>query len=216
MKLAAVLALVLGLALPAQAGAASCRPAGEGRPLATIIVIWGPDGAERHCEWFARQGYRARILPDLPDNWRDAWRKMVRFSRRAPKPRYAYGWSRAGSVAELLALRGIVDGAIAVGAPSDLTRWWNQFPEYWESEGMTMEERRRRSPLYNVPDHPVPLLLAHSRDDGAVPFWHSRELHRKTEGSKLVALRGDHTDDVAGVRRASLRFLRAQRQRTRK
>jgi Prolyl oligopeptidase family len=205
-KLAALAAVSIGLLAPAAAQAKSCGPVPE-RPPATVIVIWGPDGAEKHCEWFLRHGYRARVMPDVPPDWGEAWRELVRVSRAARRPRYVYGWSRAGSVAELLALRGVVDGAIAVGAPSDLTRWWNQYPEYWESTGMTMEERRERSPLFNVPRERVRLLLAHATGDQAVPFWHSRKLHRKVKGSRLVRLAGDHTDDIRGVRGASLRFL---------
>ena len=207
MRRAVVLTLLLCLVAPAAPGAKTCRP--EEKPLATVIVLWGPEGVEQHCSWFASRGYRAKILPEVPPNWKAAWREMRRFARESPKPRYAYGWSRAGTIAELMAFRGLVEGAISVGAPSDLTRWWNEYPEYWENEGLTMEERRERSPLYNVPPDPVDLLLAHSPDDQAVPYWHSRRLHRRTRGSELVTLHGNHNDDTAGVRRASLRFLRA-------
>ena len=182
----------------------------------TVMVVWGPEGTARHCAWFRNAGYRVRTMPEIPDKWKAAWRFIVEQANRGPSPHFAYGWSRAGSLAEMLALKGKVDGAIAVAAPSDLTRWWNEFPEYWQQSNMTMQDRHDRSPLFNVPDHPVSLLLLHSPKDDAVPFWHSRKLHRRVEGSKLVRLDGNHTDHIRDVRRPSLQFLADQLTRVRK
>ena len=207
MARALIAALVALAAIPASANAQLCAP--PTKPRASVAIIWSPWGTEKECEWFAQQGYRARVLK-LPgdDDWRHVWRDAVELMERMPWPRYAYGWSRAGSVAELLALRRHANGAIAVGAPTDLTKWWNQFPDYWERTGMTMEERRAWSPLYNVDQRrPLPMLLAHSHEDTAVPFWHSRKLHKKLRFSELVELKGEHTDDIRGVHRETRRFL---------
>jgi pimeloyl-ACP methyl ester carboxylesterase len=200
------LALAALLSLTPAAQAQTCEPAGH--PRATVLVIWSPWGSQHECDWFARRGYRAVLVNGTPGvSWTEDWDELLAKARAAPRPRYAYGWSHAGTVAELLALRGEVDGAIATGAPSDLTRW-APVADFWEGQGVSAEERRRLSPLYHVPgDRRVPLLLVHSTQDEIVPFWHSRRLHRRVPGSELVRLHRHHGLGVERVHWAATRFL---------
>jgi hypothetical protein len=71
------------------------------------------------------------------------------------------------------------DGAVAVGAPTDLVRWspggpvagreWNSPRAYWRDVGATLRERRAASPLRLGGHGSAPLLLFHSRVDEVVP-----------------------------------------------
>lgn len=217
--------------LPAAASTAGSRdrdlacPA-EGSPRAVLVYLHAGaflfgaenDDLRRLCAPFARGGYQT-IAVDYPT--RDpadmaaafSFERVLRHVRRAVKrasraglPVVAYGDSMGGTLVEHLAVRGNVDAAVAVGAPSDLLSWASGNRDYWSYLGMSRDDRRRASPLRRIGTHPSPLLLLHSPADEVVPLEQSRRLADALPTAKLIRLAGRHLEDRAAIR-IGLRWL---------
>ena len=224
---AAVLALALACATaPGADGAAwspVCHPPPPTATRATAILILGggflePGWADMHiCRDLARHGFRTvnlvYPLHDLPGAVHLARSRARRAQQGTRRPVFAVGLSVGGTLAELLAVRGEVDAAVAVAAPSDLLHWAPggdatvalERPDaaaYWRDVGASRAERRAASPLRHVGAHPAPLLLFHSRTDEVVPFAQSLALRRRVATSRLRLLRGRHLESQAWRRPA--------------
>jgi alpha-beta hydrolase superfamily lysophospholipase len=81
-------------------------------------------------------------------------RRAVRCATRTGLPVVAYGDSVGGTLVEHLAVRGSVEAAVAVGAPSDLLTWASGNRVYWRLLGMSRADRRRASPLNRISANP--------------------------------------------------------------
>jgi acetyl esterase/lipase len=200
-------------------------------PRAALVYLHGgaflvggtDDWLREHCEPFARAGflttavdYPIRELGPSPSrfSYRRALRRVLRAVRRlraTDLPVFAYGESAGGNLAEMLAVRGHVAGAVAVAAPADLLTWAADNRVYWRFLGMSRAERRRSSPLYRIGPRPRPLLLLHSPSDDVVPLGQSRRLARALPNAKLIHLSGGHLEDPGAVR-VALRWLRRRTQ----
>lgn len=205
----------------ARARSPVCKPPQRAAVKADAIVILGggfvvPGWTDTSiCRALARRGFRAvnlvYPLHDLPGAVR-ATRSAARRARRSRRPVVAVGLSAGGTLAELLAVRGEVDAAVAVAAPSDLLHWspggaaaareWPNSAAYWRDVGASRAQRRAASPLRNVGPRPAPLLLFHSPADEVVPFAQSRALRRRVPTSRLRLLRGRHLQSQAWRRPA--------------
>ncbi len=225
----ATAACCVGLVAAAPARAAgdpspSCDP--PETPIANVVVIQGggfvwPGWADLSlCRTLARRGFRAvnlvYPLHDLPGAVRATLRE-VRRERRSGRRVFAVGLSAGGTLAELAAVEGKVDGAVAVAAPTDLLTWapggpvagqhWSSPAAYWRDVGATRAQRRAASPLRRAAGHAAPLLLFHSSDDEVVPIAQARALAKHVPGARLRDLRGRHLQSQA-FRRPALRWLR--------
>ena len=133
------------------------------------------------CRRMEGGGFRV-VAVAYPPNTRLALARVRRLAvaeRRRGRRVFAYGESAGGTYAEMLALAGRVDAAVAVAAPSDLLEWEAGNLEYWQGlMRMTPAQRRAASPMYHLSAAAAPLLLVHSRDDRTVGFAHSLQLHR--------------------------------------
>jgi dipeptidyl aminopeptidase/acylaminoacyl peptidase len=223
---------VLGLlALPAPVVALRSRdrdlacPADRPPRAALVYVhpgafLFGAADADlrRFCAPFARRGYET-VAVDYPT--RDPAdtagafsferalrhvRRAVQHASRAGLPVVAYGESVGGTLVERLAVRGSVDAAVAVAAPSDLLSWASGNRDYWSYLGMSRGDRRRASPLSHIGAHPSSLLLLHSPADEVVPLDQSRRLADALPTAKLIRLAGRHLEDRAAMR-IGLRWL---------
>ena len=176
-----------------------------------------------HCEPFARAGYLTTAV-DYPIrelgpeasrfSYRRALRRVLRAVRRLTEkdlPVFAYGESAGGNLAEMLAVRDRVAGAVAVAAPADLLTWASDNRAYWSFLGMSRAERRRSSPLYRIGPRARPLLLLHSPSDDVVPLDQSRRLARALPHAKLIHLSGVHLEDPRAAP-VALRWLRRRTQ----
>jgi hypothetical protein len=222
----AVTVIVTALAGARAAGAANpiCRP--HGQAIASVIVIHGggfvwPGWADLSlCRTLARSGFRAvnlvYPLHDLPGAVRATMRAAGRERKRAGRV-FAVGLSVGGTLAELAAVEGKVDGAVAVGAPTDLLHWapggplagrqWSDSAAYWRDVGATRAERRAASPIYAAGGRAAPLLLFHSTDDEVVPIAQARALVKHVPTARLRRLHGRHLKSQA-YRRPALGWLR--------
>jgi acetyl esterase/lipase len=219
---------VLGAAPSQAAGASSpvCKP--HGAPKATVIVILGggfvwPGWADTTvCRALAKRGFRAinlvYPLHDLPGAVR-ATTRAARTARRRKLPVFAFGLSAGGTLAELAAVTGRVDAAVALAAPTDLLHWapggpiagqqWDSPAAYWRDVGATRAQRRAASPLRRVSKRAAPLLLFHSSEDEVVPIAQARALvHRlrHVKRARLRVLRGKHLQSQA-FRSPAFRWL---------
>jgi fermentation-respiration switch protein FrsA (DUF1100 family) len=128
----------------------------------------------------------------------------------ADRPVFAYGESAGGTLAEMLALRGLVPAAVAVGGISDLTSWREENEPYWDAIGLpTVADRQTASPLHQHTPRRGRLLLLHSLDDETVPFEQSARLAQRFSSTvTLGVLRGPHLTDPHATARA-IAWLRA-------
>lgn len=172
----------------------------------------------RFCAPFARRGYHT-IAVDYPiqepadspgefsfERALRHLRRAVRCATRTGLPVVAYGDSVGGTLVEHLAVRGSVEAAVAVGAPSDLLTWASGNRVYWRLLGMSRADRRRASPLNRISANPSPLLLLHSPADDVVSFDQSRRLAQALRTAKLIRLAGGHLEDPA-ANRIGLRWI---------
>jgi acetyl esterase/lipase len=225
---AAVLAVAgLLFAAPARAAAPkspTCAP--RGAPLATVIVIQGggfvwPGWADMGvCRALARRGFRAvnlvYPLHNLPGAVRVTMREVSK-ARRRKLPVFAFGLSAGGTLAELAAVTGRVDAAVALAAPTDLLHWapggpvarrqWRNPRAYWRDVGANRAQRRAASPYRRVTARAAPLLLFHSPKDEVVPIGQARKLVRRADTARLRLLRGKHLQSQA-FRKPAFKWLR--------
>lgn len=165
---------------------------------------------------YVRAGYNVRSLAYPLNDYRGAVRysrKAALAARRRGRKVFAVGESAGGTLATDLALRGIVNGAVAVGAPTDFRRWYpKQLP------GMTREKYREQIKMSNpAKASPITrarsprrsdLLLFHSTQDETVDFGQSERFAHRS-GAMLRELRGPHLADTSWVQR-SRRFMDAR------
>jgi acetyl esterase/lipase len=183
------------------------------------FLIGGTDSWLRErCEPFASAGYLttavdypiAELDPHAPPfSYRRTLRDVIRAVgclAETGLPVFAYGESVGGNLAEMLAVRDRVAGAVAVGAPASMLTWARHNRAYWRLLGMSRAERREASPLHRIGPNPRPLLLLHSRADEVVPFGESRRLERVLPGTRLIRLSGGHLEDPKALR-IGLRWL---------
>lgn len=195
-------------------------------PRAALVYLHGgafivggtDDWLREQCQPFARAGYLTtavdypirELRPGAPPfSYRRALRRVLRAVRRLTAthlPVFAYGESAGGNLAEMLAVRDRVAGAVAVAAPADLLTWAADNRMYWRLLGMSRAERRRSSPLYRIGPRARPLLLLHSPSDDVVPLDQSRRLARALPHAKLIHLSGGHLEDPRAAR-VALRWL---------
>ena len=169
------------------------------RPLASVLVIHGgawmggsaADGRDV-CSPLAAMGYRVRSLEyplwTIPGSIRYAY-EAAREEAARGRPVYATGISAGGTIAEFLAVKSQIDGAVAVAPLSDFVNWRPPTPGFWAKLGMTPEMRYRLSPSNNI-EAPAPLRIIHSPQDRMVPYEQSvRMVSRCAEVCELVTLR---------------------------
>lgn len=168
------------------------------RPVASVLVLhgggWtGGSAAAGHdvCSPLAAIGYRVRLvdypLGTVPGSIAYA-QGAAREEARRGKPVYAAGVSAGGSIAEYLAMRSDVDGAVAVAPLSDFIDWHEFRPRFWEDLRMTRALRYRWSPYHNIVA-PSPLRIIHSRQDEVIPYEQSvRMVRRCGKPCELVTL----------------------------
>jgi len=161
------------------------------------------------CRRMAGGGFRV-VAVAYPPNTRLALarvRRLAAAERRRGRRVFAYGESAGGTYAEMLALAGRVDAAVAVAAPSDLLEWEAGNLDFWQGlMKMTPAQRRAASPMYHLSARAAPLLLVHSRGDRTVGFEQSLQLHRAAPRTRLLEVRGDHLADCS-VRPRAVRWL---------
>ena len=180
--MSAGLAVVLAtVAAPRASADEYCHPSGA--PRASVLVIHGGawmGGSARDgrnvCAPLAAMGYRVRSLEyplyTVPGSIAYAQRAAAEETRLG-RPVYATGISAGGTIAEYLAVRSGIDGAVVVAPLSDLVNWRHPAgPGYWGKLKMTPEMRRRYSPYFNV-TVPAPLRIIHSPQDEMVPYEQS-------------------------------------------
>jgi alpha-beta hydrolase superfamily lysophospholipase len=195
--------------------------------VATVIVVNGggfvwPGWADMSlCRALARHRFRAvnlvYPLHDLPGAARATMRAVHR-ERRRGLPVFVVGLSVGGTLAELAAVEGEVDGAVAVAAPTDLLSWapggavagqqWSDADAYWRDVGASRAQRRAASPVYQVRDSAAPLLLFHSPDDEVVPIAQANALVDRVPSAQLRQLGGAHLQSQA-FRKPALSWLRS-------
>lgn len=219
-----ILGLVPALLFPAGASADRyCQV--SSRPLASVLVIHGgawyggsASSSADLCSEAAALGYRARSL-EYPlrsvGGSIEYAQAAASEERRLGRPLYAVGTSAGGTIAAYLAVRGRVDGALAVAPLSDMVDWREPWAGFWDGLGMTPELRRRWSPCHNV-GRSAPLQIVHSRQDEVVPYEQSvRMVRRCGAPCDLVTLAqgGGHTMSVVWQLPAALRWFLARAHR---
>ena len=207
-RLLCLVPLALALLFPAQASAdeyCQLRP----KPIASVLIVhaggWRGGSAASTldlCLELSVLGYRARSveypLGTIPGSIEYTGAAAAQ-EARSGRPVYALGTSAGGTIAEYLAVRGQVDGALAIAPVSDLLAFPGLRPGWWEGLGMTPELRRRWSPYYNI-ERPVPLRIVHSRQDEVVPHEQSMRMAAKCGAPcELVTLEygGSHAASLA-------------------
>lgn len=200
------------------------------RPRGLVLVlhaggfVWGSarSSATLACR-ISHWGYDTLSVDYPPGDYRGAAR-YARARARAAKRRhlrvFAVGESAGGALAVDLAAHGLLRGAVAVAAPTDLVRWhgvtgpgFATAATYWHRIRLSASARARWSPLREMTGVSTPLLLAHSRGDRIVPYSQSARLHSKAPSSVLCALSAGHMVDrswIASARRW-LAFLTTRR-----
>lgn len=191
----AVVLTTLAVAAPASADE-YCQNAAQ--PIASVLVIhgggWKGGSAAMGrdvCSPLARMGYRVRSLEyplgTVPGAMAYADEAAKEEARRG-RPVYAMGVSAGGSMAEYLAVKSRIDGAVAVAPLSDFVDWRPPTPGFWGSLGMTPELRRHFSPYHNI-EVPAPLRIVHSPQDEVVPYEQSvRMVRRCGQACELITL----------------------------
>jgi len=189
-------------------------------PVASVLVIHGGGwygGSAAYgrgvCSPLAAMGYRVRLLeyplrtvPGSIQYARDAAEEEARRGR----PVYAMGVSAGGSIAEYLAVKPYIDGAVAVAPLSDFVNWRPPSAGFWDGLGMTPSMRYHYSP-YNNFDAPAPLRIIHSHDDQLVPYEQSvRMASRCGQACELVTLKLGLGHASLGARGPALQWF-AQR-----
>jgi acetyl esterase/lipase len=110
---------------------------------------------------------------------------------------YAYGASAGGTLAALLSGEGLVSAAVAKAPVSDLVSWeWPLTaygPTYDEQVGLTLADRYRLSPLRRPAESP--LLVVQGRGDQVVPPAMNVAFAAKFERVHLLSVPGGHTTD---------------------
>ena len=134
-------------------------------------------------------------------------RRLAAAERRRGRRVFAYGESAGGTYAEMLALAGRVDAAVAVAAPSDLLEWEADNLDYWQGL-MKMTPRTAARGVADVPpERPGGAAAAGAQPgDRTVDFAHSLQLHRAAPRTRLLEVRGDHLADCS-VRPRAVRWL---------
>ena len=195
------------------------------QPVASVLVIHGgawyggsASSSADLCSAVAALGYRARSL-DYPlrsvGGSIEYAQAAAAQERRHGRPVYAAGTSAGGTIAAYLAVRGRVDGALAVAPLSDMVDWREPWAGFWDGLGMTPELRRRWSPYHNL-GRSSPLQIVHSRQDEVVPYEQSvRMVGRCGAACDLVTLAhgGGHTLSVVWQLPAALRWFLARARR---
>lgn len=188
-----------------------------GAPRGTLIALhpgafwiaYTKPFLEAFCRRMKGGGFRV-IAVAYPPNTRLALarvRRVAAAERLRGRRVFAYGESAGGTYAEMLALAGRVDAAVAVAAPSDLLEWEAGNLGYWQGlMKMTPAGRRAASPIFHVSGRAAPLLLMHSPADATVGFAHSVRLHRAAPRTRLLRVRGGHLADCT-VRPRAVRWL---------
>ena len=199
--------MVLALQLPASAGAASPPAVDDAQSVSPqLILIHGGSFLYGDPTFRSRTRAAARAAGFVPHYLRyplgdmpaavlaaraEAARLRARYGREAV---YAYGSSAGGTLAALLAGDGLVSAAVAKAPISDLLAWeWPLSaygPDYFERIGMTLEARRRLSPLRRRAVRP--LLIVHGRRDRIVPVGMSSEYAVKFRRVHLWVVGGGH------------------------
>ena len=119
---------------------------------------------------------------------------------RAKGPVVLYGVSAGGTLAAALAAGGKVDGAVVVGAPTDLPAWSSNpyrgflARKVLQALGMTPAEVRDASPTTRLTGRPAPQLLQYGDSDRLVPLQqrtsYARAAQELQPDIKVETLRG--------------------------
>jgi acetyl esterase/lipase len=128
-----ICAIALALIAPARAAASDLVVPADGQERGVIVFIHGGGWATgsaaselANAKAFARSGWRG-VSVDYPLLDIDAAYRSIERSalalRKPSEPLFAVGSSAGGTMAEWLAARGLVDAAIGVDGPADLTTW---------------------------------------------------------------------------------------------
>jgi acetyl esterase/lipase len=156
-------------------------------------------------------------LGDLPRAYATTEAMAKRLRRRHPV--IAIGESAGGTIAEWLAGREVVDGAIAVGAPADFTTWsiiQTGEPLSWLPQAIGIQEHPWRwSPARLLSRRTgSPLMIFFSESDKLVDPGQAAEMKRR--GAEVRRIHGEHIRDPswhAPARRWARQFLAAVRPR---
>jgi acetyl esterase/lipase len=218
-------AIALALLAPARAAASDLVVPAVGHERGVILFIHGggwmsgsPASELANARAFAHAGWRG-ISVDYPLLDIDASYRSVEqhaATMRLPgEPLYAIGSSAGATMAEWLAARGLVDAAIGVDGPSDLTTWRAVKPggplaavpvlvSGFALHGWQLSPARVYSPRSR------PLMVVSAADDALV----------ETEQAMLMQRRGAVLDQVPGGhlvsrswRRPGAAFLRSATRR---
>ena len=154
-----------GVVLPASASASERAPA-----LAIFhaggFAFGGPALTHEVAVKARRRGFAAFNIDyplfDIEAAVKTAVAKAQQLRRRGYRV-FAYGDSAGGTLASLLAERGLADAAAAYAPPSDLLRWPDFFTdeEYKAWLGLNRAERRRLSPAFHRSKRPILVLQGH-------------------------------------------------------
>jgi len=204
----------LTLAPQASASDAIVRCAAHGTARGTVLVLpaggfvvtTSPSYRRARCRPFTTAGFDVVALAYPINDYAAALRfttDQATRARRAGRPVMIYGESAGATLAEMLAVRGVVPAAAAVAGISDLTNWREDKQPYWDAIKLpTLLARRDASPLHQIGPHPGRLLLLHSLDDESVPFEQSARLAQRLPSASLGVLSGSHLADGSATSRA--------------
>ena len=137
--------------------------------------------------------------------WPQTFDDVVAARAAAPpaEPVVAIGHSAGGHLALLLASRGLVDGAVALGAVCDLRAAARDQLGHGAAlalmgtqPGEAAEAWQRADPLGQAPP-PVPVVVVHGVDDDTVPVSQARDYRRAAgERCTLVELDCGHFEPI--------------------
>lgn len=210
---------------PASADARSRGPAAEHPPPLLLLIPGGGFVLRAETMPIAasgigrEMGFAVRTVRYRLNDPLTAWRQVRDLARRARANRrdvYAYGESAGGTLAALLAGRGLAVAAATNAPPSDLTRWrLPGYPHYWQRmENGGPRKRRALSPALRPTRGPV--LVQHSETDTVVPASMSAAWARRDPRVTVSGYAGHHVvgKDLAaypGLVREGLAFLAERR-----